>query len=95
MNRKNLKHVYLDISTSHGGWPDGHKGSYTDNKTPVNIQILNYLEDMCLLDENNILSEKYLREYISLFFNKFYSLKCGDKIWVEKITVGMNIPNLY
>tara|TARA_R110002153_G_C13314578_1_gene496636 strand:- start:371 stop:628 length:258 start_codon:yes stop_codon:yes gene_type:complete len=51
--KKTLKALYLDKPTSHGGWPDGHSGSYTDQKTPVNKQISDYLESMGLLDDSN------------------------------------------
>ena len=51
--KKTLKDLDLDKPTSHGGWPDGHPGSYTDPKTPVNKQISKYLEDMGLLDDSN------------------------------------------
>ena len=38
-----IKDLHLDKPTSHGGWPSGHPGSYTDNSTPVNQQIANWL----------------------------------------------------
>lgn len=67
-NRKKekLKDLYLDRPTSHGGWPDGHGGSFTDNKTPVNQQIANWLEDMGLLEnpDHAVLSEEALRHLI-------------------------------
>ena len=46
MGKKNaIKDLHLDKPTSHGGWPGGHSGSYTDPDTPVNKQIAKYLED--------------------------------------------------
>lgn len=48
-----IKDLYLDRPTSHGGWPDGHGGSYTDPDTPVNQQIANYLKSMGLVDDDN------------------------------------------
>jgi len=61
-----LKDLYLDRPTSHGGWPDGHSGSYRDNKTPVNQQIAQYLEDMGLLEnpDHAVLSEEIVRKLI-------------------------------
>ena len=61
-----LKDLYLDRPTSHGGWPDGHSGSYRDNKTPVNQQIAQYLEDMGLLEnpDHAVLSEAIVRKLI-------------------------------
>ena len=50
---KAIKDLYLDRPTSHGGWPDGHSGSYTDPDTPVNQQIANYLKAMGLVDDDN------------------------------------------
>ena len=50
---KAIKDLYLDRPTSHGGWPDGHGGSYTDPDTPVNQQIANYLKAMGLVDDDN------------------------------------------
>jgi hypothetical protein len=50
---KAIKDLYLDRPTSHGGWPDGHGGSYTDPDTPVNQQIANYLKSMGLVDDDN------------------------------------------
>ena len=64
---KTIKDLYLDRPTSHGGWPDGHRGSYTDPKTPVNQQIANYLKAMGLLDDDNPrarLSEHQIRKLI-------------------------------
>tara|TARA_B100000214_G_scaffold364589_1_gene331372 strand:+ start:595 stop:849 length:255 start_codon:yes stop_codon:yes gene_type:complete len=67
--KEKLKDLYLDRPTSHGGWPHGHPGSYRDNKTPVNQQIAQYLEDMGLLEapEHAVLSESSLRELITKF----------------------------
>jgi hypothetical protein len=61
-----LKDLYLDRPTSHGGWPDGHSGSFRDNKTPVNQQIAQYLEDMGLLEnpDHAVLSEEIVRKLI-------------------------------
>ena len=68
MKKKNtIKDLGLDKKTSHGGWPDGHKGGYTDPKTPVNKQIADYLIAMGLIDDNNPrarLSENKLRKFI-------------------------------
>jgi hypothetical protein len=50
---KAIKDLFLDRPTSHGGWPDGHGGSYTDPNTPVNQQIANYLKAMGLVDDTN------------------------------------------
>ena len=50
---KAIKDLFLDRPTSHGGWPDGHGGSYTDPNTPVNQQIANYLKAMGLVDDSN------------------------------------------
>ncbi len=67
---KKLKDLYLDRPTSHGGWPQGHKGSFRDNKKPVYKQIAQYLEDMGLLESPDyaILSETDLRIIIRRFF---------------------------
>ena len=51
--KKAIKDLHLDKPTSHGGWPHGHPGSYTDPNTPVNKQISNYLEAMGLIDDGN------------------------------------------
>jgi hypothetical protein len=50
---KTIKDLYLDRPTSHGGWPDGHGGSYRDPNTPVYKQISQYLKDMGLADDDN------------------------------------------
>ena len=50
---KAIKDLYLDRPTSHGGWPGGHSGSYTDADTPVYKQIAQYLKDMGLADDDN------------------------------------------
>ena len=52
-SKKSIKKLHLDKPTSHGGWPDGHSGSYMDSKTPVNKQITKFLSDMGLLDDDN------------------------------------------
>ena len=62
---KKIKDLYLDRPTSHGGWPDGHRGGYAD-KRPVNVQISSWLDSMGLLDdvEHGVLSESQLRHII-------------------------------
>ena len=50
---KAIKDLFLDRPTSHGGWPGGHSGSYTDADTPVYKQIAQYLKDMGLADDDN------------------------------------------
>lgn len=65
--KKTAKDLYLDRPTSHGGWPSGKPGSYTDPDTPVYKQISKYLEDMGLLDDDNpraVISESRVREII-------------------------------
>jgi len=62
-----IKDLHLDKPTSHGGWPHGHSGGYTDSSTPVNKQIADYLEAMGLIDDSNPrakLSENKLRDLI-------------------------------
>jgi len=61
-----IKDLMLDRPTSHGGWPGGHPGGFTDPDTPVNVHIANYLEDMGLLErpEHARLSESKLRRLI-------------------------------
>ena len=64
---KTIKDLHLDKPTSHGGWPDGHSGSYTDPNTPVAKQISDYLESMGLIDDSNPrarLSEDKIRAMI-------------------------------
>ena len=64
---KAIKDLHLDKPTSHGGWPHGHSGSYTDPDTPVYKQISKYLEDMGLIDDSNPrsrLSETKIRHLI-------------------------------
>ena len=64
--RRNLiKDLHLDKPTSHGGWPDGHTGSWND-KTPVNVQISNWLKSMGLADDvpHAKLSESSIRQLI-------------------------------
>ena len=60
-----IKDLYLDRPTSHGGWPEGHSGGWID-KTPVNVQIANWLESMGLLDNppHARLSEAQFRKLI-------------------------------
>ena len=74
-NRKKLKQLMLDRPTSHGGWPDGHPGSYTDPHTPVNQQISNYLEDMGLLQDvpHGRLSESNIHEIIQILLEEHNS----------------------
>ncbi len=65
--RSIIKDLYLDRPTSHGGWPDGHSGSYRDNKTPVNKQISDYLKAMGLLEDDNpraVIAESTIRQMI-------------------------------
>ena len=64
-NQKTISNLYLDRKTSHGGWPHGHGGSWND-KTPVNVQITNWLEKMGMLDDvpQARLSEVQLRRII-------------------------------
>jgi len=62
-----IKDLYLYRPTLHGGWPDGHSGSYRDNKTPVNKQISDYLKAMGLLEDDNpraVLAESVIRQMI-------------------------------
>lgn len=62
--KKTIKDLHLDKPTSHGGWPDGKPGGYTDPNTPVYKQIAKYLEDMGLVDDSNPrarLSEEKIR----------------------------------
>tara|TARA_B100000683_G_C12173593_1_gene425368 strand:- start:202 stop:462 length:261 start_codon:yes stop_codon:yes gene_type:complete len=64
---KTIKDLHLDKPTSHGGWgPNSDNGSW-NNKTPVNIQISNWLSSMGLVDDNNPrarLSEDRIRQLI-------------------------------
>ena len=62
-----IKDLHLDKPTSHGGWPDGHPGSYTDPNKPVHKQIADYLNDMGLVDDSNPrarLSEDKIRSLV-------------------------------
>jgi len=61
-----IKNLMLDRPTSHGGWPDGHPGGFTDKKRPVHVQIADYLKSMGLLEveEDIVLSEQKLRQII-------------------------------
>ena len=73
--RQKLKDLYLDRPTSHGGWPSGHPGGFTDNKRPVNVQIADYLDAMGLLEtpEHAVLSEQNLRALIRKILIEDYS----------------------
>ena len=51
--RKAIKDLYLDRPTSHGGWPGGHEGGYTNKDKPVYKQIADYLTSMGLADDDN------------------------------------------
>ena len=65
--RNTIKDLYLDRPTSHGGWPDGHPGSYTDNKKPVYKQLADYFKSMGLIDDDNPrggLAESSIRQLI-------------------------------
>ena len=65
--RNTIKDLYLDRPTSHGGWPDGHSGSYRDNKKPVYKQIADYLKSMGLAEDDHPrarLAENTLRQII-------------------------------
>ena len=64
----NPKNTYLDRPTSHGGWPVGHPGGYTDSVTPVYKQIRNYLESMGLMrkEEKKEKEPKELKEIRAL-----------------------------
>lgn len=66
-SKKTIQKLHLDKPTSHGGWPKGHSGSYTDPDTPVHKQIADYLDAMGLIDDNNPrarLSESKIRYII-------------------------------
>ena len=72
---KAIKDLFLDRPTSHGGWPDGHSGSYRDPDTPVYKQIADYLKSMGLADDDNPrarLSENIIREMIRSSINESY-----------------------
>ena len=65
--KKTIKDLHLDKPTSHGGWPSGKPGGYTDPDTPVHKQIAKYLEDMGLIDDSNPrarLAESKIRQII-------------------------------
>ena len=71
-----IKDLHLDKPTSHGGWgPDSDNGSWND-KTPVNIQISNWLTSMGLADserETARLSERHIRNMIrTILLEKIY-----------------------
>ena len=63
--KSKIKDLHLDKPTSHGGWPSGHGGSWID-KTPVNVQISNWLDSMGMLEspEHARLSEAQIRTFI-------------------------------
>lgn len=65
-SKKIIKDLHLDKPTSHGGWPDGHSGSFTDPNTPVNAQIANWLISMGLAEDSDLarLSEQKIRDLI-------------------------------
>ncbi len=66
-SKKTLSALYLDKPTSHGGWPNGKPGGYTDPDTPVHKQIADYLQSMGLLDDDNeraVLSESDIKNII-------------------------------
>jgi hypothetical protein len=79
------KNLYLDRPTSHGGWPDGHPGSYTDPHTPVYKQISGYLKSMGLLEkstkdlEENILKSEMILKKIDMFESKIIKKKFKGK----------------
>ena len=60
-----ISDLHLDKPTSHGGWPEGHGGGWID-KTPVNVQIANWLKAMGLADDvpHARLSEAKIRQLI-------------------------------
>lgn len=74
--RSIIKDLHLDKPTSHGGWPNGHPGSYTDNSTPVNKQIANWLISMGLADDSREtarISEQVVRSMIrNIILTKIY-----------------------
>jgi len=72
---KIIKALHLDKPTSHGGWPDGHSGSFTDPDTPVNVQISKWLIDMGLAEDNDNarLSEAKIRQLIRKVLKENYS----------------------
>ena len=72
---KAIKDLHLDKPTSHGGWPDGHSGSFTDPDTPVNVQISKWLIDMGLAEDNDNarLSETKIRQIIRKLLISNYS----------------------
>jgi len=72
---KTIKALHLDKPTSHGGWPDGHSGSFTDPDTPVNVQISKWLIDMGLAEDNDNarLSEAKIRQLIRKVLKENYS----------------------
>ena len=72
---KSIKDLHLDKPTSHGGWPGGHSGSFTDPDTPVNVQISKWLIDMGLAEDNDNarLSEVKIRQLIRQLLISNYS----------------------
>ena len=79
--RNAIKDLYLDRPTSHGGWPDGHQGGYTDTKKPVNKQISDYLKAMGLVDDSNPrarLSEEKIRFLVRNVIQESYRYMQGN-----------------
>ena len=81
---KAIKDLFLDRPTSHGGWPDGHSGSYRDPDTPVYKQIADYLTSMGLVDDKNPrarLAESKIRKMIRASLNesfRYMQAQIGD-----------------
>jgi hypothetical protein len=73
---KKIKDLHLDKPTSHGGWPGGHRGSW-NNKTPVNIQIVDWLKSMGMLEDvkHGVLSENKLRDFIKKMLLNLHNYK--------------------
>lgn len=74
--RKTIKNLHLDKPTSHGGWPGGKPGGYTDPDTPVYKQIANYLKAMGLIDDENPrgrISESKIRNIIRKVLHRKYN----------------------
>lgn len=71
-SKKIIKDLHLDKPTSHGGWPKGKSGSFTDPDIPVNIQISNWLIDMGLAEESDVarLSEQKIRYLIRIILKE-------------------------
>tara|TARA_B100000287_G_C20278495_1_gene641034 strand:+ start:98 stop:415 length:318 start_codon:yes stop_codon:yes gene_type:complete len=71
-----IKNLHLDKPTSHGGWPSGKPGGYTDPDTPVYKQISNYLKAMGLIDDDNPrgkLAEAKIRNIVRKFLLEKYN----------------------